>query len=684
MKNSKAYLRLAAFPAIILFLEVALHILCGQSLRYIGFVFFFSISCGALLTTVCALFGKKGYSIVFKILAVVISLVFCAEYVLHSIFTVFYGFSSIATAAGNHLATFIGEAMRVVLKCLPGIIILFIPAVLAIIFVGKKSRSKGRGKRKQIKNNGVIILSAVLAVITYIIAVVLVHLPSKADVTPKSLYRTDTAINEQVEEFGLMTTLRLDLKYMIFPPKGSGEFVEPGKIDERPEDDEDVQYAYNTMNFDFDAMLNGSSKKDVQWLTKYFSSNAATKQNEYTGSMKGYNVIFLTLEGMSGYGISEEFTPTLWKLTHECFVFNNFYTALHFTSTSNGECQNLLSLYPKNGQPVTMTRTGELKTNCYFSLAQQLNRLGYNSVAYHNNQYDLYGRNVSHNNLGYHYVYGAKGTEGRFLVDGQSWPQKDSYMIDASVEKYVSESKPFNVYYITISGHTPYGWNYANKEYKERIQSSASAANYSNATQGYIGTCIEVDKALEHLIADLDAAGQLDNTLIVAAPDHIPYGSVEILEELAGKKFGTSEALSAINESAIDFDVYKSCLIMWNSKMAQEGKTVYVNKPCCQVDILPTISNLLGLEYDSRMLSGSDILSDSDGLVVFSSRSWRSSKGFYNRFTQTFTPVHGEFASQQEIDEYVATMKNIAANKLDCTSKIVENNFYDYALKYRK
>ena len=682
MKNSKVYLRLAAFPAIILFLELALHIFCGQSLKYIGFIFFFSISAGALLTALCALCGKKAYPIAFKVLAVLISVIFCAEYVLHTIFTVFYGFSSLATAAGNHLGTFMGETLRVILKCLPGIIIMLIPAVLAIIFVGKKSKSKGRGKRKQIKNSGVIILSAALAVITYLIAVVLVHLPSKADVTPKSLYHTDTAINEQVEEFGLMTTLRLDVKHMIFPPEGSSEFVEPGKIDERPGDDEeDVQYGYNVMDWDFEAMLSGSSKKDVQWLTKYFSSNAATKQNEYTGSMKGYNVIFLTLEGMSGYGISEEFTPTLWKLTHECFVFNNFYTALHFTSTSNGECQNLLSLYPKNGQPVTMTRTGELKTNCYFSLAPQLNRLGYNSVAYHNNQYDLYGRNVSHNNLGYKYIFGAKGTEGRFIVDGQSWPQKDSYMIDATVEKYAAGDKPFNVYYVTISGHTPYGWNYANAEYKETV---TSRTNYSNATQGYIGTCMEVDKALEHLIADLEAAGQLDNTLIVAAPDHIPYGSVEILEELSGKKFGTSEALSAINESAIDFDVYKSCLIMWNAKMAREQDPVYVNKPCCQVDILPTISNLLGLEYDSRMLSGSDVLSDSDGLVIFSSKCWRSSKGFYNRFTQTFTPLHGEFGSQQEIDEYVVAMKNIVANKLDCTVKIVENNFYDYAVKYLK
>ena len=76
---------------------------------------------------------------------------------------------------------------------------------------------------------------------------------------------------------------------------------------------------------------------------------------------EGYNVIELVLEGFSGYAIDKELTPTLYKLTHEGFVFNNYYTALHYTSTSNGECQTLLGLYPKNGNPITMKDTGVLR-----------------------------------------------------------------------------------------------------------------------------------------------------------------------------------------------------------------------------------------------------------------------------------------------------------------------------------
>ena len=38
----------------------------------------------------------------------------------------------------------------------------------------------------------------------------------------------------------------------------------------------------------------------------------------------------------------------------------DYYPALHYTSTSNGECQTLLGLYPRNGGTATMTRTGEV------------------------------------------------------------------------------------------------------------------------------------------------------------------------------------------------------------------------------------------------------------------------------------------------------------------------------------
>jgi lipoteichoic acid synthase len=77
------------------------------------------------------------------------------------------------------------------------------------------------------------------------------------------------------------------------------------------------------------------------------------------------------------------------------------------------------------------------------------------------------------------------------------------------------------------------------------------------------------------------------------------------------------------------------------------------------------------------MLAGSDIFSTAEGMVVFSSRSWKTDRGFYDRFKQTFTPAEGVEMTPEQEEAYVEYEKQLAANKLDCTVKIIENNFYN-------
>ena len=248
----------------------------------------------------------------------------------------------------------------------------------------------------------------------------------------------------------------------------------------------------------------------------------------------------------------------------------------------------------------------------------------------------------------------------------------ESHTIEVSVDDYVNATQPFHVYYLTISGHMPYSDNRVVAPYRETVR----ALPYSETTQNYVATAMEVDRALKTLIDKLDAAGKLDRTLIVATGDHIPYFNVDTLEELSGKSFGSSEDMESLNEANINFDVYKNSLILWSASMKEP---VVVDKPCCQVDILPTVSNLLGLEYDSRMLAGSDILSSSEGLVVFTSRCWMTDLGFYNRYTGEFTPAEGVSMAEEEQESYVAAMKKLVGYKLDSTPLIVENDFYNEA-----
>ncbi|MCI7659729.1 LTA synthase family protein [Flintibacter sp.] len=662
-------------PLLLVYLEVVLHLATGNAMTYFPIYLLFSLSAGSLLALLPILLPPLAGRILTVLLSFLLTLLFAAELIAKHTLQAYYPLSTLETAAGNRLSDYAGVILPATAAALPLLLVFFLPTLL-LWPLFRWGLAQGQPPRR-----GAAIFAAA-AVAFHLLGLAVVHAPWPGDLTPAKLYRSDTNFDDQVEQLGLVTMLRLDVKHMLFPAKagldsdfdgldgldssGDGSGGDTSAVEEQPV----IDTSPNVMDVDLDSLAANAPNEDVSWLANYFSSASPTRKNEYTGMFKGYNVIQLVIEGFSGYAIDPELTPTLYKLANEGFVFNNYYTALHYTSTSNGECQTLLGLYPKNGNPITMKRTGVLGTNAYFSLAQQLGREGYQILGYHGN-YDMYGRQASHTNLGYTWKQFGTGLDVDTTSSGEiAWPARDTQVIENSVDDYINSDQPFHVYYLTISGHMPYSNNRIVQPYLDQVR----ALPYSQTTQNYMATVMEVDRALELLLQKLEEAGKLDKTLIIATGDHIPYSNAGVLEELSGRTFGSSKDLEALNESAIDFDVYKNTLILWSASMEEP---VQVDKPCCQVDILPTVSNLLGLEYDSRMLSGRDILSDSEGLVIFTSRSWRSDRGFYNRYTQTFTPAEGVTMTQEEQDQYVSTMKKLVEYKLACTPMIVENDFYN-------
>lgn len=683
--------RVLLFPALLIYLELVLHVYMKNAPVYIPVYVLFSIAGGLFFSTLALPWHRTANSVIAKALALIISLIYVVELVAKTILQTYYGLSSLDTAANNRLTDYSDVIVSTVAGCIPIILVLLLPAVLLCIFGGRLL-----GFERFDIRFAVLVLGA--CAVFHVLGLGVLHLPWQGDLTPAKLYQMDTNGDDQVEQLGLLTMLRLDVKHMIFPVKTTmgGDFSgldvltppggsaagngSTGGTSQGDDPEPVVDTSPNVMDVDLAALAENGANEDIKTLAGYFNSIAPTRKNEYTGMFKGYNVIEIVMEGFSGYAIDKDLTPTLYKLTHEGFVFNNYYTALHYTSTSNGECQTLLGLYPKNGNPITMKRTGQVQFqvngqtkgfNAYLTLPQQLKRAGYQVLGYHANS-DMYGRLDSHTNLGYDWKQFGSGFDNLELSDSGEllWPQRDSHTVEASVDDYINSDQPFHVYYLTISGHMPYSDNRVVAPYRDTVR----ALPYSETTQNYVATAMEVDKALKTLLDRLEAAGKLDKTLIVATGDHIPYFNVDTLEELSGQTFGSSEDMESLNEANINFDVYKNSLILWSASME---KPVVVDKPCCQVDILPTVSNLLGLEYDSRMLAGSDILSDSEGLVVFTSRCWMTDRGFYNRFTGEFTPANGVSMTAEEQDSYVSAMKKLVGYKLDSTALIVENNFYD-------
>ncbi|MBQ1730427.1 MAG: LTA synthase family protein [Oscillospiraceae bacterium] len=692
-------IRALYFPFLAVWLELILHIYMQNDLKYMPIYILFGLSFGLVVGALMSLLKGRAAKWISNIISFATAIVFGAEFVAKVILQEYYGVSILGTAAENHLEDYADKVYAAIGNNILILLLMLLPPIVFFFFT-----LKIKPRRSPYAVTGAVILAAAL----HIFARCSVNLVDwKTDYGPAYYYGKDTGLNEQVEQLGLITMLRQDVQHIFKPAEGEDLNLDdnPVVVPPRPGTDPEpttpdvpvnptdpdvpggqdtpvpvyVDRSPNVLNVDLVALASDSSNKEIKELANYFNNLTPTNKNEYTGMFKGYNVIFISVEGLSGYAIDPTLTPTLYKMQHEGFYFTNFYTALHYTSTSNGECQHLLGLYPKDGNPISMKRSGEVKMNAYFSLAQQLGREGYVNLAYHNNENNLYGRAASHTNLGYDYRYMGHGMGGEYSSSGKMlWPQRDSYMAEITVGDYVNLSAPFNVYYMTISGHTPYSWNWVAKQYKDILE----PYSWSEKTKAYVATVIEFDRMMEVLLKSLEDAGKLDNTLIIAAPDHIPYSDTDVLDELAGKSFGANETLAkSLSEKNLDTEIYRSCAIIWSHSMTEP---VVVDKVTCQVDLLPTVSNLLGLSYDSRMLAGKDAMCEDEGMVIFHSKSWRTDSGFYNALTQTFTPAPGVTMTEDEQAEYVSYMKKYAANKLNMTAKIIENDFYNVMKKYIK
>ena len=208
---------------------------------------------------------------------------------------------------------------------------------------------------------------------------------------------------------------------------------------------------------------------------------------------------------------------------------------------------------------------------------------------------------------------------------------------------------------MTVSGHLNY--NFYGNSMSARNKNKVKNLKYSDAIKAYYAAQIELDKAMELLLKKLEEKGVLDDTLIIMGPDHYPYG-------LTQKQMNE---VSNIDRSD-KFENYHTTLIMYNPSIE---KTV-IDKTISGLDLLPTIYNLYGIEFDSRLLMGRDIFSDSEHIVILSDRSWITEVGRYNSVTRKFTKT-----TEEEIDDdYIDRINSIVNNRFSMSALILDNNYY--------
>ena len=356
-------------------------------------------------------------------------------------------------------------------------------------------------------------------------------------------------------------------------------------------------------DIDFDSIE--SDNQVINDLNNYIKNQVPTYTNEYTGVFKGKNLIYIMAESFDGYFVDKEWTPTLYKMIHDGFYFKNYYTPTNL-STIGGEFSLLTGLLPDLAV-LNNQWNGNYNNNGHhnyypYGLGNLFKDLDYDVYAYHDYFYNFQNRDYYLKDLGFdNYKACGNGMETR--MDCSIFPASDDEMINGSIDDYINSDK-FMVYYVTVSGHAKWGFGY--NAMAEKNKDLVSDLEYSDTVRAYISANLELEKAMTTLLDKLSAAGKLEDTVIVMASDHHPYFMEdEQMEELAGKELDK-------------YSLYKNDLIIYNPSV----EDVTVDKICNTIDVLPTVLNLFGIEYDSRIIVGKDILSDSEGMAIFADYSW--------------------------------------------------------------
>lgn len=624
----------------IFLIEIVFNIALFNKITYYFFyILLFSILTGTIISLITGFLNESVNKISNIVINSVITLIFIAQLIHYRFYQSIFSIYSLIN--GAQVFGFMSAIGKIMLHNTEYIIFLLFPLFFFIV-LGLNISFKKYTKKELLILIGIIPISLLLSILV-------LNTDKDKNYNAKDLYYNTHAPTISTQKLGLLTTMRLDLKRAIF---GFTDkiMLEDKEIEEVNKSENKKEY--NILNIDFDKLIEEEDNDKIRSLHKYFKSVTPTEKNKYSGMFKDKNLIVITAEAFSPIAIDKELTPTLYKMYTEGFSFSNFYTPIFYVSTSDGEYVSLTSLLPKEG---VWSFQESSKISLPFVYGNILKDYGYSANAYHNGRYNYYKRNLSHPNMGYKYIGCGNGLEKK--INCKIWPQSDLEMINATIDDYI-ENEKFLAYYMSISGHLNYTYNGNMMATKNRDK--VKNLKYSEAIQAYLATNIELDKALESLINSLKEKGKLDDTVIVISADHYPYGLT--INEM-------KERATYINDEK--FDIHKNNLIIWNSQIKTPIK---IDKYASSLDILPTVLNLLGVEYDSRLLMGTDILSNSEGLVIFNDRSWITKYGKYDAIKGKFT----EYINLEEKQKYIDEINEIVKNKFNASRLILETNYYKY------
>ncbi|MDO4197682.1 MAG: LTA synthase family protein [Erysipelotrichaceae bacterium] len=568
----------------------------------------------------------------FGIVSFIIVFFYGASLIMYRTFGIIITLSSFKLA-GNFTGDFIPQTIRVLTSNFFLILLIISPYVLSLFacrFINDYRKDK-YGKA----------FSLVIGLLSFALFFLIAILSPDSAVYEQYFLRNNYI--GSVKNIGVLPT------FVISGRKDLTGFAEKINTVDNTEDIE-VEYDKQILDIPFDTLE--SDDETINSMNAFFNSEICTYKNEYTGMFEGKNLIYIMAESFDGYMVSEELTPTLYKMIHSGFDFTNYYSPTNL-STIGGEFSLLTGLLPDlNCLNRQWIRSSSRYDNYYpYGLADIFKNQGYKTYAYHDHEYDFQSRNVYLESLGFDNYLGCwNGLEER--MGCTIFPKSDDEMIMATYQDYINDDQ-FMVYYATVSGHG--GWYFGDNDMADKNRDLVEDLPYSDTVKAYIAGNLELEKAMTSLLQVLEENGRLEDTVIILAADHHPYFLLdEEVEEMAGKTLDK-------------FELYRNNLIIYNCDV----ETTKIDKVCNTIDVFPTMLNLFNIPYDSRIIIGKDIMSDNEGLVIYADYSWKSDLGEYDSATDTFYPdIYFD-----NVDDYVRRMNNIVNGRYQMSEYIM---IYDY------
>lgn len=637
---------------ILLIIELILQIACFKTLTLFNSVMILSLTVliSAIFTFVLSLIkSKKIRNIVMISSWSLLMIINIMELVYYKIYESFFNLSGISFV-GAIKDGFDKVLLTVVQNIVPILLLLVI-----ITIIGIYMKKKGLHIDSKINKSESLVLAAVIIVCSLYINVNINYIGKAEQFSYYKLLHKVNMPTKNVQSFGMISSTAISLHRTIFGFTQEMDESEDIYTNKKTALADDVNIKYNIdENIDLTALSQNETNPVIKQIHDYFNEQTPTVQNKYTGIFKDKNVIFILAESFDEAAIEPNLTPTLYELKHKGIVFNNYFAPKYPASTADGEYMLEWATLPIIGENYSLIDM-VYNTNPYI-LPRSLKTEGYKTYVYHNYSGYYNRRKQYFSTLNFDgYRYCGEGINTKC----ENFHGSDLDMMDQTIDDFINQDKFFS-YFITLSGHGSYDEsNFIAEKHLNKVRGT----NYPYSLKYYIAANIEFDLAMNKLITRLKEANKLDDTVIVISSDHTPY-------------YLTSSDLNANSPVNRDskFDRNRGSLIIYNSEL--EGTHV-VDKYAMNIDVLPTVLNMLGIKYDSRIVIGKDIMAvNNEGVVILPDRSWVTNAGAYDTSTGRFTKY-----LENVDDKYVSKLCQEVNEKYTISVNMQYNDYYKYIFK---